>query len=514
MRLFPLITRPFVWPRCRIAVWAILLWGVGLVSPLLAQTPSAAEEVEWELQPYRVRVAVAFANEPRFTATYRRQVLQQLHAAIERSTGGQWIFQVEETTKIVPANSLGLKNLSAEKFRSLTENPQNDEPVSPPKFDKQFLLTVNGNGSQYEVAGREWDEQTQELSDISQAVTYERRAVAEELFRRVSDLFHPLLAVEDVDIARNFLMLKLKAGAYVPLDVAADPDAEKLRVQIRKGTLLIAFFRYHNKNGSVRQVQFLPWTYLVVDSVERGRVTANLVTGIRTPLGAKTSKRVHSLAVAREVEYPATTLQIQLRKNPDKKLAGHYITATVEKYPDEENPAPELFKRITDRLGRLEIPVIAEHDILWLRIHSGDTLLALVPFAPGLEPKIVLDLPDDSIRLAVEGDLTQVRADLIDTVARRAALMIRARKAIAKKDWKAVDEEMANLDNLPSLAEFRQRINNVRIAAARDAEQQQSRLTKRRVDQMCDEAITLVEKYLSEDRINLLKQEIRDSRGK
>lgn len=513
MRFSSLNTGPFSRHGFELAIWAVFLVCLGLVSPLNAQTASTPAEAELEYQPYRVRVAVAFANQPRFNAAYRQQVLKQLHAAIERSTGGQWIFQVEETSEIVPANSLGLETLAAEKFGSISKEQNNEEPPPLPKFDKQFLLTVNEAGSKYEVAGREWDEQTQELSDVSQGSTYERRAVAEELLRLVSDLFQPLLAVEEVDVARKFLALKLKAGGYVPMTVSQDPNAEKLRVQIRKGTILIAFFRYHNKNGSVREVQFLPWTYLVVDSVERGRVTATLVTGIRTPLGAKTSKRVHSLAVAREVRYPSTTLQIQLRRNPSKKLAGHYIAATAEKYPDEEKKTPELFKQTTDRLGRLVIPTVPEHDILWLRIHSGNTLLALVPYAPGLVPKIVLDLPDDSIRLAVEGDLTQVRADLVDTVARRAALMIRARKAASKKDWKNVDEEMANLDKLPSLAEFRQRINNVRIAAADDAEQQKSRLAKRRVDQMCDTAIALVEKYLSEERIDMLKQEIRDSRN-
>ncbi|MCA9069822.1 MAG: hypothetical protein KDA84_12905, partial [Planctomycetaceae bacterium] len=204
-----------------------------MVNQSSAQSPSA--ETELELQPYRVRVAVSFANTPRFTATYRQQVLNQLRSAIERSTGGQWIYLVEETNEIVPASSLGLETIPAEKFRSITKEPDDDEPVAPPKFDKQFLMTVNAAGSAFEVAGREWDEQTQELSDLSKSVTYESRAVAEELFRRISKLFHPLLAVEEVDLARNFLALKLKAGAFVPLEIAQDPNAEKLRVQIRKG---------------------------------------------------------------------------------------------------------------------------------------------------------------------------------------------------------------------------------------------------------------------------------------
>jgi hypothetical protein len=337
--------------------------------------------------------------------------------------------------------------------------------------------------------------------------------VPEELFRLLSELFQPLLVVEEADVARNVIALKLRAGGFVPEEAAQDPKAETLRVQIRAGTILMAFFRYHDKDGSLRQVQMLPWTYLVVDNVVRGRVQATLVTGIRTPLGAKTSKRVHSLAVARQVRFPSTTLQIELRNNPRKKLAGHDISATVKKYPDEEHKTPELFKLTTNRLGRLDIPVLPEHDIVWLRIHSGAALLALVPFAPGLVPELILDLPDDSIRLAVEGDLTQIRARLVDTVARRAALMVRARKAAAEKDWKTVDEEMAKLDQLPSLGEFRQQISDILVKSTTQASQQKSRLTERKVRELCDAATRLVEKYLSEERINQLKEELRESRA-
>jgi hypothetical protein len=320
------------------------------------------------------------------------------------------------------------------------------------------------------------------------------------------------LTINEVDLPNHAVSLRLRAGGYVPVEVADDPQAETLRTQIRQGSILTAFFRYHNTDGSVREVQFLPWTYLVVDSVVRGRVQATLVTGIRPPLGARTSKRVQSLAVARKVRFSSTTLQIELRNNPRKKLAGHYISATAEKYPAEENKTPELFKLTTNRLGQLDIPALSEHEIVWLRIHSGDALLALVPFAPGFASKTVLDLPDDSIRLAVEGDLTQIRARLVDTVARRASLMIRARKAAGEKNWKKVDEEMAKLDALPSLGEFRQQISDIRVKASNDARAQNSRLTERKVREQCDAAANLVEKYLSEERMNLLKEEIQESR--
>ncbi len=489
------------------------LFALSIAGNARAQTAAKGPpEIPYELQPYRVRVAVAFGTDPLLTPTFKREVLDRLESAIERTTGGQWTFRVEETSEIRPAGPLGLERIRVEDFAP--PEPPEDEEAPPPEFDKQFFLTVNRAGSKYLLAGREWDDLTQELSEISEEETLERRTVAERLFRILSESFHPLLEVENADVARKVVSLKLRAGGFVPEEAVKDRTAEDLRVQIRPGEILIAFFRYHNKNGTVREVQFLPWTYLVVDRITRGRVETSLVTGIRTPLGAKTSKRVHSLAVARRVRFPSTTLELVLRKNPGKKLAGHYITATAEKYPDKEKDkkSTELFKLMTDREGRLEIPVQPELGVLWLRVHSGNALLALVPFAPGLVPEIVLDLPDDSIRLAVEGDITQVKARLIDTVARRAALMIRARKYAEQQDWKKVDEEMQKLDELPSIAEFREQIASIRVPALEAARQQRSLLTQRKVREICETATGLIEKYLSEERINMLKEDIRERR--
>jgi hypothetical protein len=375
-----------------------------------------------------------------------------------------------------------------------------------------MFLTVSLLGSGYVLAGREWDELTQEVGPIAKAVSFERRGVAEELLKLLSEMFQPLLRVEMADVPNNKISLRLRAGGFVPEDLAQDPEAEPLRVQVKPGTILLAFFRYHDKDGLVREVQFLPWTYLVVEAIVRGRVDAAIVTGIRTPLGAKTTKRVHSLAVAKKVRHPLTTLQIQLRNNPRKKLAGHYVSATAEKYPSKDEESPELFKLTSNRLGRLDLPVVPEHPILWVRVHSGDALLSLVPVAPGILPEVVLDLPDDSIRLKVEGDLTQIRARLVDTVARRAALMVRARKAAAEKDWKKVDEEMAKLDELPSLAEFRQEVLDIQVDATNQARELKSQLTERKVRELCTAAIELVTKYLSEEKLKLLKEEIDVSR--
>ena len=59
-------------------------------------------------------------------------------------------------------------------------------------------------------------------------------------------------------------------------------------------------------------------------------------------------------------------------------------------------------------------------------------------------------LPDDSLRLQVEGQLQQVQSDLVSFVATRTALMAIARVSAKKQDWANVDERTRQLDALPT----------------------------------------------------------------
>jgi hypothetical protein len=49
-------------------------------------------------------------------------------------------------------------------------------------------------------------------------------------------------------------------------------------------------------------------------------------------------------------------------------------------------------------------------------VRSGQHLLARLPFVPGLTQTLSADLPDDSVRLSVEGSVSLIQADLVDLV--------------------------------------------------------------------------------------------------
>ena len=106
-----------------------------------------------------------------------------------------------------------------------------------------------------------------------------------------------------------------------------------------------------------------------------------------------------------------------------------------------------------------------ENPTFWLYVYSGSSLLARVPYAPGLLPQDTIKLPDDGLRLGVEGELYLFRDALVDTVAQKAVLMSLAKKASAEGRLEEVDKLIVQLDELPGQKEFMSRLNAIKTPA-------------------------------------------------
>ena len=50
----------------------------------------------------------------------------------------------------------------------------------------------------------------------------------------------------------------------------------------------------------------------------------------------------------------------------------------------------------------------------------------------------MLELPDDTLRLEIEGSIATLQAELVDAVARRAVLMALAKARAKSEQWEAV----------------------------------------------------------------------------
>ncbi|MBW3541634.1 MAG: hypothetical protein KY476_15300 [Planctomycetes bacterium] len=495
--------------RLKTACLTSAAWSCVVSQMLLAQPDAKRQAVETpaeqakavppppiEKRPYRVRIAVAFGREASLTTAFRRDMLDELSELIERSVGGMWQTTVEEADEFQPASRSGLERLAEDvHLRRLEQSPA----------DRVFFMTVAAAGPRLDIAARMWNAQTRQLGAVAGEAVYRRELTAVVALGLIERLFRPVLEIDRLDAETGKLHLRLQASRLV----ASSEEDSILRRQLAVGDVLTPFFRYLDKQQVVQRIQFLPWTYLAVESIDGGRVVCEVVAGFRVPLGASRRRTVESLAVAVRAEYEATELTLLPQVEPARPLVGHYVVVAPKKYGRDE-PMTGFTKLLTDREGRVRIPADPERPLVWLYISSGTSLLARVPFVPGIEPETSIQVPDDSIRLAVEGEIAQLKGRLIDAVARQYTILGRAKLYAKKGDGPRVEAILAELDTLPTVLDFRRELTTIRVPAVEACRKRGDRLNQRRIETLCNQTSELVDRYLDPAKPKELREEIEE----
>jgi hypothetical protein len=149
---------------------------------------------------------------------------------------------------------------------------------------------------------------------------------------------------------------------------------------------------------------------------------------------------------------------------------------------------------LSDRNGDIEIEVDPQNPTFWLYVYSGSVLLARVPYAPGLIPRDTMKLPDDSVRLGVEGELYLLRDQLVDMVAQKAVHMSIAKKSAAEGNVAGLEAAITQLDALPGQKRFEELLNKIKSDALTKADQQKNKSARTKVEKLCTkmgESLTL-----------------------
>ena len=475
----------------------------------------------WTRRSYRWRVSLGFAAGPAFSPASRRHIVDQASSDLRTRFGPLVEAEVGEAERNEPRRSQELDRL-----------PEGTNLGDDGELDQVMFVTLEQRGSAFVVSGRAWNTSTRRWGARQERQTFDRAAMSSEILEVMDGLFQPVVEIAGADDA--VATLRVRGGEFASVD--AD------RPQWKSGDLLQPYYRFLDRQGRVQRVMPLPWTILAVESVDGAEARARIATGVRVALGSKRGRNVELLATAVRPTHPSTTVTLVARGDLDRPLVAHpvavvpfdevkkgvreeekradvegepqtAVNAKAALEPQGKEELPPLSRLLSDRHGRIRMERDPRHPLVWLRVFSGEQLLARVPFVPGAAASETLELPDDGVRLAVEGEMELLKGRLVDVVARRATLIARARTLAKSHDWKGVDELLASIDRLPGVKEFEQQLANVRVPAVEVAVKRKDRLLEARVRQLTGDAAQLVQRYLDPEKIKELREELAELRS-
>lgn len=472
-----------------VAVLNALIVLLLMALPFAGQTtPSPAKQLlPIELRPYRVLCLISFGNDAAFSPEFRRSLIAEFEQAAARSVGEMWQVEVTEDQSLAPAGPAALRRLTSSDLK---------RRFAPAEFDKVHLLTIEGEAAGYRLEGREWDATVEQLGAGAARIVFERREAVHAFLSLIQEIFRPVAAI-DV-LPGGAVSLRALGGEFTPPDAVWSPH--------RPGRLWEPFYRYLSAEHTVQRIQAVPWTYLTPDKSDRGTALCTVVTGLRAPLSGH-RRRVEALALGIGSRGEQTQLTLLSYAPAARPLVGIEVNVIGDLQAKEKPLA-----LVSDRQGTVRVPVNAAHSVVWLDIRSGQAHLARLPFVPGVRSAESLELPDDTLRLNVEGDISILQADLVDTVARRAVLAARARAAARTADWPRVEAVLKELAELPKPGSFASELNGIRLPALQAARSRKDKAAEARIQKLCEETQALIVRYLDADKLKVLTEEIDELR--
>lgn len=481
-------------PTARL-VWFLAWFLAGMIRVGQSQEADPAAKklpIPLELQPYQVHILLA---DSRARPLPHDDWAATLAACTERTWGGFWDLTVQTIEPPPWFDSAGFADYRFE--ISPSEQP----------LDVVYLVWVAQRADGLELLLRSRELRWDHTSPILRETVLDERELPMRILLLTRKLFRPLATWEKRDDQSVWVTIKGAALAE------ADPDHPLVEV----GELLTPWLISLRRDGSLNRQQALPWTYFRLESLEKGRGWASVVSGLQAPLAIKSRGRMEFVAVAARPQWPETRFECWAQTQPPRPMAAHRVAVRADEHairPQDHaasSTASEIW--ITDRSGGLTFSVQDQPRLLWLTVYSGTLKLAYVPLAVGTAPLIRINLPDDSVRLEAEGQLQLIQSELIDEVARRSAEIAVVKAAAKKQDWETVKKYLERLRKQSIPQPFLERVSAVRVAAVNAAQKNKDRVTEQRVIRMCEETNNLIRRYLNEDRIRLLEEELAELRS-
>lgn len=316
--------------------------------------------------------------------------------------------------------------------------------------DKRFDVGVKAGGDGYHIVVQEHDQTLDNDSEPTVTIAAEAADLSERVFCAIVSTFRPIATLtRDPNDSRR-VTLDYRAFERAPsADIAAAAP----------GALLLPYQRKLDREGRVIDSQPTPWTYLIAEPIADGEeIAAKVISHTRRPFSARTGGRIEQLALAAPIDpQRRTRLRLHAHDNPATPLPGYEVSLGQ---PGESALTPLGY---TDDDGAVLLP--AKESVWMAHVRCGAIPVASIPVAPGIAEVINVPLVDERSRLRAELEVTSLREELIDTVARRKILGERIRRLAEAENFDGAKALLSEFDALPGMSDFTRRLDSVERSA-------------------------------------------------
>lgn len=456
--------------------------------PIVAPKPPI---IPYEQQVYQISITLGVAPDMDLSDREAHRILDQLRSLVETRIGMWWKSDVTLAPAGEPISRAMLASRTAKSW---------NEALEPTTIEKKFALTLDREGTGFRLSGVEWDRASQTLTSIQGRTTFDRRLLPTLAADLVFDLFRPLVSIDT--IVENLVEMRIRGGEYLPPDLLLTPFAV--------GDHVTSFMRHLDKNRDLKRMQYVPWTSVRVDLIERGYMQGTTVSAFGAPL-AGSRRRVELLGLKIRPAHAQTRLQVIPRGKPQSPMAG-YRVEVLDRLETKDDKVEDRVKLRTDRNGEVVIPADPAKPLRYVIVYSGVAPLAKAPLIPGHVERLVLEAPDDSARMNVEAETELLQSELVDIVARREVLMARARGASKKANWELVTDLKKQVDTLPTLDMFLVRIEALKTPAVQSAKRNKDKSQESRIARMCKQITEMATLHLDPVKVKEFHTEIEEEK--
>ncbi len=472
-------------------MFGIWLFAAGMAAAAETNPVPPPNPLPIEFQPYRVTIHLT--SDPHSTVAGR--MLTDLRASLptmlDRTIGPRWDvrWRPEDAPAAVPQLPTESKDVAA-------APPEPTVVPQPP--DVEYRVAVSGRTGEFAAAIHAYEPLWDRHSPQRNVHTSDARELPSLVIQALAELFRPRALWERHDETQ--VRLRVQGAAL------ADPDPAL--PLLRQPEMFEPWIFFMGRGGIVQRTAAIPYTLCVLKEHEAGRGVGTVVSGLKNPLTSRPRGRVELIASACRAQWPATGLELVSRSHPPRPLVAHNVTVQRGRLDPSSEAELNPLELISDRRGRVRLNSIFQVPWVTVAITSGDQILADVPIVPGAVPELRLELPDDLLRLRVEGQLRLLQGELVSIVAERTALMLATRAAAKRADWNLVDSLLDQLTSLPTPLKLREQISGIRVPAVAAARSQNDTLNERRIQRLCDETDELLQRHLADEKIRLIVEEM------